>query len=238
MQQARRLLAVIEGHRLSALFSTALVLGLRRGEVLGLSWPDLDFNAGSVSVRHSLQRLDGSLQLVPPQDASIGESARCAARTYEDAGEAPSPAAGRAPCSWVGLAGAGPGLHIDGRNATRTTQREPCLGRGPSRSRSAEPSIPRSPSLLRHDPHGAGCASESDHGDAPSLSDRRHDEHLLPRLTSPPKRGCGRLGDRSLPLSRPPWLHSWLHGHRRPASRRKKGQVRRVRHQGLEPRTR
>jgi len=67
VQQARRLLAVIEGHRLSALFSTALVLGLRRGEVLGLSWPDLDFNAGSVSVRHSLQRLDGSLQLVPPK---------------------------------------------------------------------------------------------------------------------------------------------------------------------------
>jgi len=60
VEQARRLLAVIEGHRLSALFSTALVLGLRRGEVLGLSWPDLDFKAGSVSVRHSLQRLDGS----------------------------------------------------------------------------------------------------------------------------------------------------------------------------------
>jgi len=76
VQQARRLLAVIEGHRLSALFSTALVLGLRRGEVLGLSWPDLDFKAGSVSVRHSLQRLDGSLQLVPPKTrASVGRLA-------------------------------------------------------------------------------------------------------------------------------------------------------------------
>ncbi len=76
VQQARRLLAVIEGHRLSALFSTALVLGLRRGEVLGLSWTDLDFEAGTVRVRHSLQRLDGSLKLVPPKTrASVGRLA-------------------------------------------------------------------------------------------------------------------------------------------------------------------
>jgi integrase len=38
---------------------------LRRGEALGLSWADLDFTANTVHVRHSLQRLDGSLQLVP-----------------------------------------------------------------------------------------------------------------------------------------------------------------------------
>ncbi|MEJ7744188.1 MAG: hypothetical protein WKF73_17625 [Nocardioidaceae bacterium] len=67
VEQARRLLAVIDNHHLSALFSTALVLGLRRGEVLGLSWSDLDLGACTVRIRYSLQRLDGSLQLVPPR---------------------------------------------------------------------------------------------------------------------------------------------------------------------------
>lgn len=65
--QARLLLNVIASHRLHALFATALVLGLRRGEVLGLSWADVDFDSNVVHVRQSLQRLDGSLQLVEPK---------------------------------------------------------------------------------------------------------------------------------------------------------------------------
>jgi len=65
--EARRLLSVISGHRLHALFATALVLGLRRGEVLGLSWDDVDFRSDSVRIKASLQRLNGTLQLVPPK---------------------------------------------------------------------------------------------------------------------------------------------------------------------------
>lgn len=67
VEKARRLLAIIDQHRLCALFSTALVMGLRRGEVLGLSWADLDFEAGTIRVSHSLQRVGGALQLVPPK---------------------------------------------------------------------------------------------------------------------------------------------------------------------------
>jgi integrase len=64
VDQARTLLTVLDGHRLHALFATTLVLGLRRGEVLGLSWSDIDPDHSAIRVRHSLQRLDGSLRLV------------------------------------------------------------------------------------------------------------------------------------------------------------------------------
>ena len=36
--QARRLLNVVRGHRLEALYRVALGLGLRKGEILGLLW--------------------------------------------------------------------------------------------------------------------------------------------------------------------------------------------------------
>ena len=41
VEQARALLTVLGGHRMHALFATTLVLGLRRGEVLGLTWADV-----------------------------------------------------------------------------------------------------------------------------------------------------------------------------------------------------
>jgi len=66
-EQARRFLDTVKGHRLEALFSVALSLGLREGEVLGLRWQDIDLNTGSLSVRRQLQRIDGKLQLVEPK---------------------------------------------------------------------------------------------------------------------------------------------------------------------------
>ena len=38
-----------------------LVLGLRRGEVLGLTWPDVDLAAGEARIPWQLQRVEGSL---------------------------------------------------------------------------------------------------------------------------------------------------------------------------------
>ena len=68
--QARNLLTTLRGNRLQALFSVTLVLGLRRGEVLGLTWPDVDFDSNTIHVRKSLQRVDGGLQLVPTKTRS------------------------------------------------------------------------------------------------------------------------------------------------------------------------
>jgi integrase len=65
--KARRFLNSVRGHRLEALFSVALAVGLRQGEALGLRWEDIDMAAGVLCVNHQLQRVDGRLTLVEPK---------------------------------------------------------------------------------------------------------------------------------------------------------------------------
>ncbi len=65
--EARRLLEVVAPHRLGALFSVALAVGLRQGEALGLRWEDVDLDAGTLTVRKTLQRIEGEFELVEPK---------------------------------------------------------------------------------------------------------------------------------------------------------------------------
>jgi integrase len=62
--EAKKLLQALRDDRLEALYSAAMAVGLRQGEALGLRWSDIDFLAGTLSVRNALQRVDGKLQLV------------------------------------------------------------------------------------------------------------------------------------------------------------------------------
>jgi integrase len=62
-EQARAFLESVKGHRLEALFWLALTLGLRRGELLGLRWADIDLDAGTLRVNQALQRVSGELEL-------------------------------------------------------------------------------------------------------------------------------------------------------------------------------
>lgn len=66
-EQAKAFLESVKGHRLEALFIMALTLGLRRGELLGLHWSDVDFDAATLRVNYGLQRFDGKLHLVEPK---------------------------------------------------------------------------------------------------------------------------------------------------------------------------
>src|SRR5262249_25504445 len=54
--QARRLLEIIRGERLEAVFLTMLCLGLRRGEVLGLRKSDVDLEQKQIQVTGALRR--------------------------------------------------------------------------------------------------------------------------------------------------------------------------------------
>ncbi|MEU2429883.1 site-specific integrase [Streptomyces sp. NPDC007861] len=54
--EARQFLNTANGHRLHALFELALHTGLRKGELLGLRWEDLDLDAGTAAIRRTLQR--------------------------------------------------------------------------------------------------------------------------------------------------------------------------------------
>ena len=60
--QARQLLVAIEEDRLGPAFGVQLALGLRRGEVLGLRWCDVELDSASavVHVRQQLQRVAGA----------------------------------------------------------------------------------------------------------------------------------------------------------------------------------
>jgi len=67
LEQARTFLASVDGDRLSGLYAVSLSLGLRQGEALGLQWQDVDLDAGTLQVRHTLQRYGGEYHLDDPK---------------------------------------------------------------------------------------------------------------------------------------------------------------------------
>jgi integrase len=70
MAEAKRLLDVIDGERLEALYVLALTTGLRRGELLALRWDDIDLGSRQLHVCRAMQRVDGKLQIVEPKTSS------------------------------------------------------------------------------------------------------------------------------------------------------------------------
>jgi integrase len=61
-EQVKRLLDAMSGHRWELLYRIALGLGLRKGEILGLRWEDVDFDAATLRISGSLQRQRGRLE--------------------------------------------------------------------------------------------------------------------------------------------------------------------------------
>jgi integrase len=68
-EQARKLLTSISEDRYAPLYVAAIALGLRQGELLGLSWDDVDLEGESLSVRRTLQHYDGAYHLDAPKTA-------------------------------------------------------------------------------------------------------------------------------------------------------------------------
>lgn len=66
--EARHFRAAATEHRLHALFVLALAVGLRRGELLGLRWLDVDLAAKQLRVTQTLQRVrDQGIVYGPPK---------------------------------------------------------------------------------------------------------------------------------------------------------------------------
>jgi integrase len=61
--QARRLLDTVAGGRFEAIYVIALNLGMRRGEILGLPWANVDFENRTLHVKQAVQRFSGRLQV-------------------------------------------------------------------------------------------------------------------------------------------------------------------------------
>ncbi|MGW0553331.1 tyrosine-type recombinase/integrase [Streptomyces sp. NPDC002926] len=67
--EAKLLLKASRAHRLYALWLLLISTGLRRGEVLGLTWADVDLAAGQLRVRRNLQRIKRELIFGTPKTA-------------------------------------------------------------------------------------------------------------------------------------------------------------------------
>jgi integrase len=63
--EAKRFMAASRTDPLHSAFVLLILYGLRRGEVLGLSWSDIDSETGTIRIRQQLQRVRGELQLGP-----------------------------------------------------------------------------------------------------------------------------------------------------------------------------
>ncbi|MDM4721026.1 tyrosine-type recombinase/integrase [Micromonospora sp. WMMA1363] len=66
-REARKYLYAAAFHRHGPLFELALRTGMRRGEILGLQWSDIDLEAGHLSVRRTLARTKGGMTFQPPK---------------------------------------------------------------------------------------------------------------------------------------------------------------------------
>src|SRR5215218_7181508 len=83
--EARRLLEAARGDRLEALYVLAVHTGMRRGELLGLKWSDVDLENSSVRVRRTLTRIDNGRRLVlgPPKNKKSRRTVRLTERAVE-----------------------------------------------------------------------------------------------------------------------------------------------------------
>lgn len=66
-KEIRQLLDAATGDRLAEAFVIAVSLGLRRGELLGLKWTDVDLHARVLHVVRAVQRSGGKLRVVEPK---------------------------------------------------------------------------------------------------------------------------------------------------------------------------
>jgi integrase len=66
-EQAKQFLGAAAEDRLYALYAVLIGCGLRLGEALGMTWPDVDLKRGTVTVRQQLCEVSGKLWLQEPK---------------------------------------------------------------------------------------------------------------------------------------------------------------------------
>ncbi len=81
-EQVARLLALVRGHPLELPVRLACCLGLRRGEILGLRWRDVDLQSGLISVRQA--RTTAGHRIVVKQPKTAGSSRVLSIRSLPD----------------------------------------------------------------------------------------------------------------------------------------------------------
>ena len=62
LEQIQKLLAAARGLPVEALLKLALATGMRRGEIMGLKWQDINFETGALQVRRIMSRVPSKLK--------------------------------------------------------------------------------------------------------------------------------------------------------------------------------
>lgn len=65
--EAKRFLKAAKGNCLHAFYVLAVTVGMRQGELIGLEWPDVDFDERTLFVRRTLNDLNGKFIPGPPK---------------------------------------------------------------------------------------------------------------------------------------------------------------------------
>jgi integrase len=82
--QLRRLLAVAAEYRIGALVTVAATTGLRQGELIGLSWDDIDWEAQTMTVRRAMALAwGGGRELAAPKTTRSRRTINLSAKTVE-----------------------------------------------------------------------------------------------------------------------------------------------------------
>lgn len=69
-EEVRTFLQHVRGDRLECLYAIGLGLGLRRSELLGLTWGAVDLEKGTITVKQTLQRLKGGLRFLETKSSA------------------------------------------------------------------------------------------------------------------------------------------------------------------------
>ncbi len=192
-EQVRALFEAAKGDRLEALYVAAVTAGLRRGELQGLRWEDVDLDAGTLQVRRTLSEPKGGYIFEAPKSgkgrnirltqvavAALREHRR---RQLEERMERGS------------LAGKWARVRLPYRYAPAGWEPPPFLQGYATTRRSAQDTLPRSPAHLRHAAATAGDQPQVRPGVAGPRRHCAYPQRLLaraPRHGKRRRRGHGR----------------------------------------------
>ena len=195
---AKRLLKVIAGERLEALYVLALTTGLRRGELLALRWDDIDFDSPQL-----VSAMGGNESTASSGRSNRGQAApggvwccpKSPCGTWKSTGTGRTTSA----WSWGRLAGTWTRLRLVCRNADRAEECQPALGRAAGQGWPGLAPPARPAPRMRDVPPDSGCPGPRHHGSPRARRDRRDDEHLRAR-TSPAPPGGRRCDGRAVQI--------------------------------------